>query len=175
MSRKRTEINSIRAERFKIIISREKITQTELQGMIHLSQQSISRIVQSKQALTEETAQAIINVFPDYRIEWLLGYDDTMLVSDEIMQVVRNKVDSAEAIRQVINLITAEICSREGMQRPDIPFFPDFTMLQEMLHDYAELLINDYIKNRANSRIWRRLEDKNNMTQEGRSNEKGKR
>lgn len=78
MSRKKTEINPKRAENVKKLIEAEKITQTELADRIHMTQQNISRIVQMKQPLTEETARLIIEAFPEYRIEWLLGYDDSM-------------------------------------------------------------------------------------------------
>lgn len=78
MSRTKTEINPKRAENVKKLIEAEKITQTELADRIHMTQQNISRIVQMKQPLTEETARLIIEAFPEYRIEWLLGYDDSM-------------------------------------------------------------------------------------------------
>ena len=78
MSRTKTEINPKRAENVKKLIEAEKITQTELADRIHMTQQNISRIVQMKQPLTEETARLIIEAFPDYRIEWFLGYDDIM-------------------------------------------------------------------------------------------------
>ena len=78
MSRTKTEINPKRAENVKKLIETEKITQTELADRIHMTQQNISRVVQMKQPLTEETARLIIEAFPEYRIEWLLGYDDSM-------------------------------------------------------------------------------------------------
>lgn len=106
MSKKRSEINPIRAERVKTILDREGITQQKLAEMIFQTQQNVSRILTGKQPLTEETARAIIdaaNKISDqnaaqkagisleeygdhvtYRIEWLLGYDDKMTVEDEI-------------------------------------------------------------------------------------------
>lgn len=106
MSKKRSEINPIRAERVKTIIDRENINQQKLADMIFQTQQNVSRILTGKQPLTEETARAIIdaaNKISDqnaakkagisleeygdhitYRIEWLLGYDDKMTVEDEI-------------------------------------------------------------------------------------------
>lgn len=78
MSRKKTEINPIRAERVKTLIEREGIKQTAFAEKIHMTQQNVSRIITGKNALTEETARDIVEAFPDYRISWLLGYDDTM-------------------------------------------------------------------------------------------------
>lgn len=78
MSRKKTEINPIRAERVKKLIEREKISQTDFASKIFQTQQNVSRILNLKTALTEETARDIISAFPEYRIEWLLGYDNSM-------------------------------------------------------------------------------------------------
>lgn len=78
MSRKKTEINPIRAERVKKLIEREGISQIDFANRIFQTQQNVSRIINLKTALTEETARLIIEAFPEYRIEWLLGYDDSM-------------------------------------------------------------------------------------------------
>ena len=78
MSRKKTEINPIRAERVKTLIDREGISQKDLADRIFQTQQNVSRILNLKTALTEETAHDIISAFPEYRIEWLLGFDDAM-------------------------------------------------------------------------------------------------
>lgn len=84
MSRPKTEINPIRAERIKTLIQREHITQQQLADRIYQSQQNLSRIMTLKSALTEETARAIVTAFPEYRLEWLLGYDDNMTLDDWI-------------------------------------------------------------------------------------------
>ena len=82
MSRKKTEINPIRAERVKKLIEREGISQIDFANRIFQTQQNVSRIINLKTALTEETAQDIVSAFPEYRIEWLLGYDDAMTYYD---------------------------------------------------------------------------------------------
>ena len=78
MSRNKTDINPIRAERVKKLIEREKISQVDFASRIFQTQQNVSRILNLKTALTEETARDIVTAFPEYRIEWLLGYDDSM-------------------------------------------------------------------------------------------------
>ena len=78
MSRKKTEINPIRAERVKQLIEREGISQIDFANRIFQTQQNVSRIINLKTALTEDTARDIVTAFPEYRIEWLLGYDDSM-------------------------------------------------------------------------------------------------
>lgn len=162
MSKKASEINPVPAGNLKTLLEREKCQQGKLADLIHLSQQSISRIIQKKQSLTDQTARAIINVFPDYRIEWLLGYDDIMTHTDEIRAMIHNVVDTAEAINQVIRLVADDICKREKIKRPVIPNIPDFFSLQSMIHDYAELVLYDYLKNRKNSRIWKSIDNRMN-------------
>lgn len=96
MSRNKTEINPIRAERLKIIIERENMTQTAFSKSVNYSQQLISHIINKQVALTEGTAKDIISHYPEYRLQWLMGYDDFMtqkdlednynFVNDEILQ-----------------------------------------------------------------------------------------
>lgn len=107
MSRRKTEINPIRAERVKKLIEREGISQIDFANRIFQTQQNVSRIINLKTALTEETAQDIVSAFPEYRIEWLLGYDDSMtdyewadniqnmkdLVADSMWGIIEKSLD----------------------------------------------------------------------------------
>ena len=158
MSKKPTEINPVRADRVKTILERENVTQQRLAELIFQTQQNISRIMQKKQPLTEETAKAIIAACPEYRIEWLLGYDDIMTQTDEIRVLINNKVDAAEAIHQLIFLTAAEICKRENLPPPEIPIL-EYLELQDHLLDYTELILYDYLKNRDKSRFWKRFDN----------------
>ena len=105
MSRKRTEINPKRAERLKTLIDHEKdlhggdFSQTAFAKSIHMTQQNVSRSIQMRQGLTEETARHIIEQYPDYRIEWLLGYDDYMTTADYLLAVTAQ----CQAEEQVMN------------------------------------------------------------------------
>lgn len=85
MGRPKTEINPKRAERLKELIKAEGITQTQFAGSVGMSQQNISRIITKKHALTEETARTIIDHYPKYPLEWLLGYEDYMTVADKLV------------------------------------------------------------------------------------------
>ena len=113
MSKKPTEKNPVRAERVKIIMKREKINQTKLAAMIPQTQQNISRILTGKQPLTEANAKRIIELFPGYRLQWLLGYDNVMTQTDRLRTLIHNRVDTAEAINQVIRSVADDICFRE--------------------------------------------------------------
>ena len=100
MSRKKTEINPIRAERVKKIIEREGINQIDFAKRISQTQQNISRIINLKTALTEETAQDIISAFPEYRIEWLLGYDDSMTTAEQFSNAIQTANEEATLLHQ---------------------------------------------------------------------------
>jgi len=102
MSRPKTDINPLRAERVKTMISREGISQSDFAARVPLTQQAISRIVNLKTALTEETAAAIIRAYPRYRIEWLLGYDGVMTHEDEWDNYYELKNHAADGMWAII-------------------------------------------------------------------------
>ena len=76
MSRPKKEINAKRCERLKQIISETGIKQNQLAVETGISQQSISAMVQGKANVTQTTAEIIVDRFPQYSIEWLLGFPD---------------------------------------------------------------------------------------------------
>ena len=92
MSKQKSEINPISAERVKEILRRENITQLQLSEKIFQTQQNVSRIINEKQALTKATAEAIVAAFPDrrYRAAYLLGYDDDLTEDDHFDRVISN-------------------------------------------------------------------------------------
>lgn len=103
MSRKRKEINPLRAERLKTIIRKEKekdkkFTQSEFAKRVGFSQQNISRIINLQNSLTEEAAQRIVSVFPGYRIAWLLGYDDYMTEAERFSDMIRTANEEGDLL-----------------------------------------------------------------------------
>ena len=76
MSRPKGEIKGLRCKRLKEIIEREGVKQNQLSEETGISQQSISAMVQGKANVTETTAEIIVKRFPEYSIEWLLGFSD---------------------------------------------------------------------------------------------------
>ena len=76
MSRPKGEIKGLRCKRLKEIIEREVVKQNQLSEETGISQQSISAMVQGKANVTETTAEIIVKRFPEYSIEWLLGFSD---------------------------------------------------------------------------------------------------
>ena len=93
MSRKKTEINPIRIDRVKLIMRRENISQKDLAERTFQTQQNISRIMQKKQALTEENAKLINKAFPQYRLAWILGIDDDVIKCDKCRYFSRWELD----------------------------------------------------------------------------------
>lgn len=76
MGRKMTAINADRGQRLKILLAESGMRQDELADKIGYTKEHISYIVNGKRNLTEDAARAIIRLFPETRIEWLMGYDD---------------------------------------------------------------------------------------------------
>ena len=148
-----------RVPRIKELMKREGIKQVDLADDLGMEPQNFSRILRTGK-VSEKTCKKIVNLYPEYQLEWLLGYSDSMTQTEELKSLIHNKVDSAEALNQLIILTSDDICKREGLQRPFIKFLPDFTEIQSMIRDYTELVISDYLKNRDHSRIWNRI-DKN--------------
>lgn len=102
MSRKKTEINPVGAERLAMLIKGENITQAELAKRVGIKQASVSRILHGHQSLTIWIAQAVANEFPAYSVRWLLGFDQNE-ETHEAIEEIRSKL--AE-IRKLSN----EIC-----------------------------------------------------------------
>ena len=108
MSKAKVEPQSVRAERLKEIIKNEGLTQNLLADKVSVTQQSISRIMQGKQALTEGMARRIVAVFPAYNVEWLLGYKSeeearTGIIQDAIEKMISQFPKNVEILKEIIN------------------------------------------------------------------------
>ena len=99
MARPRREINAECGKRLKTLLEETGTTQNKLADLIHISQQTISQIITGKANLTPETARMIIEEFPDYRLNWLLEYDDLKTVNDQIMRGITQN-QSYEALTE---------------------------------------------------------------------------
>ncbi len=110
MGRPKKEINEKRCENFKILLQEVKKkdrtnTQKRIGERIYLSETTISDIANKRADLTESNAESIIHLFPEYRLEWLLGYDDYKTIADK---------EAGEAA-YFINKGAFEIQQREAM------------------------------------------------------------
>lgn len=78
---KSSSFKNIRVERIKILMERERILQKDLAYELEMESQNFSRCMRSGK-ISEEICGKIVKIFPEYRIEWLLGDSNFMLRSD---------------------------------------------------------------------------------------------
>lgn len=88
MSRKYVDYNPIPGKRLKQILKEQGITQTQAGEFLHLSQKTISHMVNGESSVTNETADLMIKEFPQYRKAWLLGIDDYKTNREMLLQVI---------------------------------------------------------------------------------------
>lgn len=74
MPRPKSNINPIWGKRLKELCEKEDITQAALAKSIPISQQTISKIINSSASLTEQVARRISEKYLGYSFEWLMGY-----------------------------------------------------------------------------------------------------
>ena len=67
----------IRALRIKTLLKREGLKQKDLADALDIEPQNLSRCMVSGK-ISEKMCRKIVECFPEYRIEWLLGDDDSM-------------------------------------------------------------------------------------------------
>lgn len=99
MPRPKVKINPICGKRLKELCKEQKITQTKLSEIIFITQQTLSKIVNGECSLTEQTARKIVNIFPIYRIEWLMGLDDYKTEAEACHPLLKESLDGGEAVR----------------------------------------------------------------------------
>lgn len=150
---------NIRVDRIKKIMEEEGIKhQIEFADSIGMEPQNLNRIIKSGK-VAERTCRKIVDRFPRYRIEWLLGYDDDMTAVDHLRRLIHNRVDTAEAVNQVVISAADDVCRKKGIPRPKIPI-DDFDEIRTRLKDFAELIVSEYIENRETSSYWKRIDKK---------------
>lgn len=86
---KAKQINRLRGERVKSLLSEHGMTQKELAEKIGYVPEHLSFIVNGRRNLTEEAAHAISALFPGVRFEWLMGFDDFKTERDYHLAPIR--------------------------------------------------------------------------------------
>ena len=87
MARPKVKINANRGLRLKQICDEKGITQTQLSKLVNISQQAISNMINGNATVTETTAIEVIKVFPEYRYEWLMDFDNVNTKEEKKIQV----------------------------------------------------------------------------------------
>ena len=146
MGRPPKEINYKRCENLKELLDevkkkdREKNTQANIAERIYISQQELSKIVNKHANLTEETAKRIIEEFPEYRLNWLLGYDTFKTYPDELAHYTNQIVDGW---KQQDNLYAALMFIIHSMGY-DVAFDSNcFCIIDNENEDYAILSLSE--------------------------------
>ena len=158
MSKRKTEINPIRADRVKELIQREKITQKGLAKLIHQTPQNINRICNKQNALTEDTAKEIIKAFPQYRYEWLMGIDDFMTKADFWKNGVLSECATQNSIKTLLSDAFVELSQFQKtdvvQNLSDIPQ-EEYELMEAQIRDFAKCIAWNYL-HQENSHFWRR-------------------
>lgn len=106
MPRPPKEKNPKRILRLKQVLTDQNITQAELARRIPISQQVMSRMVNGEATITENTVRGIVRAFPEYRFEYLMGYDDMpteeYVQSFEKMMLLRDRLMDEGYNREIV-------------------------------------------------------------------------
>ena len=110
MGRKTVEKKPIRGKRLKTLCEELGVTQKELAEKIHLTPQTISKIVNGEANLTEENAKRVIAAFPGSSITFdlLMGYDQELMSFDSPLEYEKTWHKNGGAKHPVTNAIVAE-------------------------------------------------------------------
>lgn len=68
---------NVRVSRIRTLLEREDLKQKDLADALDIEPQNLSRCMVSGK-ISEKMCRKIVECFPEYRIEWLLGDDDSM-------------------------------------------------------------------------------------------------
>lgn len=102
VSRKKTEIDPVRAERIKKICELEHISQSKLARLINMTQQNLSRIMTLRNGVTDLTINRIHEIYPKYRKAWIRGDDDFMTDADLFMNSIHVMNKEGELLRTAL-------------------------------------------------------------------------
>ena len=98
------EIDKKRGERLRMIALREDITQMKLSELLDCNPVHLSKIVNGARNLTEDMARKVVSLFPEYRLQWLLGYDDYATDEEALVQAAQAEGDRAILGRAILQL-----------------------------------------------------------------------
>lgn len=144
-----------RLEHIKELIKREYKHQCELAEALNIEPQNLSRCLRSGK-ISDKMCSKIKELFPKYRLEWLLGYDDYM--TEEELINAHDRGLRLNAPITVLDTALHEVCAREGIDVPTLDNIPELMILENQLRDYANSLMYNYVMNREGSHFWSGLD-----------------
>ena len=147
-----------RVTRIKKILELEKIKQINLADALEIEPQNFSRFMVSGK-VSEKTCRKIVAIYPKYRIEWLLGYDDYMTIDDVKAAYQKQLLAMNRATATIIDDAIKEVCLREGIEQlPTIDNPAEYLFLEAQLRDFADSIVWNYLKHRKHSHLWQLLD-----------------
>ena len=152
---KAIEPSLIRYERINELMKRENLKPNKLAERMGREPSNVYRILKP-QKISDDFINQIIIAFPDYRKEWLLGYDDFATETEKNAAALRRTKLDAPLI--VLDDALKEVCARENIPTPELDNIPELLLIEAQLKDYAVSLMWNYVKWKHNSHVWSYLE-----------------
>lgn len=98
MARPEAKINPAAGSHLRTILKEQGYSQTAFGKLIGTGQQNISMMINGHNRITEETADAIREHFPQYRKEWILGFDEAKTERDLFSQTILKQIKEAQEL-----------------------------------------------------------------------------
>lgn len=174
MPRKKKPINPLQGKRLYQLLEETKTTQKSLSEHIYLTQQTISEITRGNASLTQENAERINKLFPNYSAEWLLGLSDYKNDAEKNIALLNKAMDDGGILEGCFKLLAklkgfiivspddrlAEITTpEETIRQHKLGYYitdmngkgcslspEDMSCLENDVCDYVEYCLNRWIK-----------------------------
>lgn len=167
---------NVRASRIKELLKDKGLKRKDLAEMIEvrsrdggittMDPQNLSRCLTSGK-VSDKLCRKIIEVFPEYNLEWLLGISNEKKKEDVKKEYVRNIDTMNNALVAVLEGALREVCARENLDfSEELSKFGtneplwiwESVLLQDQLRDFAIGLVWNYVKHRDNASFWSSLD-----------------
>ncbi|MBQ8953211.1 MAG: helix-turn-helix transcriptional regulator [Clostridia bacterium] len=161
MARKREIINPDMGKRVKIICNENGITQTKLAEAIHLSEKTVSSMVNGHSRVTEATARSIADLFPQkrYCVEWIMGISNAKTQGEVARRLFEFQISARDNISKAVFTLLSirhydisrvsidELRSVYHISRDDEQYNFDDAKMEAFINDvldYADYLVGRY-------------------------------
>lgn len=94
-------VNEKRVSAIRSLLKEQNLKQKDLAERIEVEPQNLSRVMVS-QKISEKMCRKIAKCFPEYRVEWLLGYDDYKTIYEEAENIQNTKDIVADSMWAII-------------------------------------------------------------------------
>lgn len=145
------EPSIIRFERISELLEREKLTKKEFAERLGREPNNVTRILKSMK-ISEDFINSIINAFPDYQKEWLLGYGRIPTYTEA--EKARELQDVLDAPITMLESSLRVVCTRENLPVPTLSDPGELMLLVAQLQDYSDSLMWNYVKWKKSSHVW---------------------